>query len=77
MPTRPIYWRIIIALAAAKLLFHFFTNINYGFHRDEMLYLALGRHLDWGYWSNPPLIGWIAAFLQTVFGDSIHTKIVP
>lgn len=78
MPTRPIYWRIIIALAAAKLLFHFFTNINYGFHRDEMLYLALGRHLDWGYWSNPPLIGWIAAFLQTVFGDSMFAvRLVP
>lgn len=71
MPTRPTYWRIIIALAAAKLLFHLFTNVNYGFHRDEMLYLALGRHLDWGYWSNPPLIGWIAAFIQTVLGDSM------
>lgn len=78
MPTKPIYWRIIIALAAAKLLFHLFTNINYGFHRDEMLYLALGRHLDWGYWSNPPLIGWIAAFIQTVLGDSMFAvRLIP
>jgi hypothetical protein len=71
MPLKPIYWRIILVLAIAKLLFHLFTNINYGFHRDELLYLALGRHLDWGYWSNPPLIGWISAFVQMVLGDSM------
>lgn len=71
MPLKPINWRIIVALTAAKLLFHLFTNTNYGFHRDEMLYLALGRHLDVGYWSNPPLIGWLAALIQTVLGDSM------
>ena len=78
MPLKPIAWRIILAVAAAKLLFHLFTNVNYGFHRDEMLYLALGRHLDVGYWSNPPLLGWIAAFVQTVLGDSMFaTRIIP
>lgn len=78
MPLKPIAWRIIFAIAAAKLLFHLFTNVNYGFHRDEMLYLALGRHLDVGYWSNPPLLGWIAALIQTVLGDSMFaTRLIP
>jgi len=78
MSLKPISWRIIFILAAAKLLLHLFTNVNYGFHRDEMLYLALGRHLDVGYWSNPPLIGWIAAFIQTVLGDSMFAvRLIP
>jgi len=78
MPLKPIHWQILLALAAVKLLFHLLTNINYGFHRDEMLYLALGRHLDFGYWSNPPLIGWIAAFIQTVLGDSMFVvRLIP
>ncbi|MFN7116326.1 MAG: ArnT family glycosyltransferase [Saprospiraceae bacterium] len=78
MPLKLIAWRIILLLAAAKLLFHLFTNVNYGFHRDEMLYLALGRHLDFGYWSNPPLVGWIAAFIQAVLGDSMFAvRLIP
>ena len=68
----------MLPIADAKLLFHLLTNINYGFHRDEMLYLALGRHLDFGYWSNPPLIGWIAWFIQTFLGDSMFAvRLIP
>ena len=42
---------------AAKLLLHFCLNAGWSFHRDELLYLALGRNLDWGYASVPPCIG--------------------
>lgn len=78
MPLKPIAWRLLLLLAAAKLLFHLLTNVNYGFHRDEMLYLALGRHPDLGYWSNPPLIGWIAALIQAVLGDTMFTvRLIP
>ncbi|MDX1940354.1 MAG: glycosyltransferase family 39 protein [Saprospiraceae bacterium] len=73
-----IEWAVILSVAAAKLIFHLFTNVNYGFHRDEMLYLALGRHLDAGYWSNPPLIGWIAWFIQAFLSDSMFAvRLVP
>ncbi len=67
----PLYWRPLAALLAAKLAIHLYANTLWGFHRDEFLYLALGRHLDWGYWSNPPLIGWISALLQATAGDSL------
>lgn len=67
----PIFWPGILSLALGKLLLHLYTNTLWGFHRDEFLYLSLGRHLDWGYWSNPPLIGWVSALLQAVAGDSL------
>lgn len=67
----PIFLPGLLPLVLAKLLLHTYTNTLWGFHRDEFLYLSLGRRLDWGYWSNPPLIGWVSAFLQATVGDSL------
>lgn len=64
-------FKIPIVFALAKLVLHLFTNTNYGFHRDELLYLALGKHLDWGFWSNPPFIGFLSFLSQNLLGDSL------
>lgn len=70
--------KIPLGFALAKFLLHLFTNTNYGFHRDELLYLALGKHLDWGYWSNPPFIGFISFLNQSIFGDGLFaTRLAP
>ena len=37
---------------------------------DEAYYWDWGRHLDWGYYSKPPLIGWIMALLRFLHVDS-------
>ncbi|NRB46368.1 MAG: glycosyltransferase family 39 protein [Saprospiraceae bacterium] len=66
----PLAWSWIAWILAAKIILHFFTNGNYSYHRDELLYLALGNHPDFGHWSNGPLIGWISWFTQHVLGDS-------
>lgn len=66
----PLAWSWIAWVLAAKLTLHFFTNGNYSYHRDELLYLALGNHPDFGHWSNGPLIGWISWFTQHVLGDT-------
>lgn len=67
-----LYWPFLLGLAVIKMGIHFWADTRgYGFHRDELLYLALGQHLDWGYWSNPPLIGWISWFIQHTAGDSL------
>lgn len=69
---------IPIAFALAKILLHLATADNLGFQRDEFLYLALGRHLDWGFWSNPPFIGFVGWLSQTLFGDSLWaTRLLP
>jgi len=38
---------------------------------DESLYWLYARHLDWGYLTNPPLVGWIVAASTAVFGDGV------
>jgi hypothetical protein len=30
-------WKLPLVFAALKLVLHFLTNTNYGFHRDEFL----------------------------------------
>ncbi|UCE05201.1 MAG: glycosyltransferase family 39 protein [bacterium] len=62
---------ILVCLALIKLLIHVLTNGQYGFHRDEFLYMAMGNHLDWGYVELPPGVGAVAHFSNGLIGDSI------
>lgn len=62
---------IVLALAAAKLVFHLLIANRYGIFRDELYYLACSEHLDAGYVDQPPLIGFIAWFARHVFGESL------
>jgi len=52
---RSIDFAILVAIAAAVALLHLFTNMRYGFHRDELQFLSDARHLDWGFVAYPPL----------------------
>ena len=67
----PIPYKWLAFLVTAKLLVHFLTNGEYGFHRDEFLYIALGEHLAWGYVEIPPSIAIIANISRNLLGDSI------
>jgi 4-amino-4-deoxy-L-arabinose transferase-like glycosyltransferase len=70
--------RIALFFVAVKLLIQLLTAQNLGFHRDEFLYLSLGRHLDWGFWSNPPFIGGLGWLAGEVFGGSLlATRVLP
>ncbi len=66
------WFHILIALVLTKLVLHIFVNGQWSFHRDELLYLALGRHLDWGYASVPPSIGFWGWFGTTILGGSVE-----
>jgi len=73
---RDLLWIGIISLFC--LVIHFLTYNKLGFHRDELLYLALGKHLAAGYWSNPPLIGFISYVSQLLPGDALfNTRLIP
>jgi hypothetical protein len=62
---------LILFFTFLKLALHFLANSNFGFHRDELLYMALGEHLDWGYKEVPPFVAGISWLSATVFGDSV------
>jgi hypothetical protein len=63
------FWTGLIA--AFTLVVHMATYNTLGFHRDELLYLAVGRHPAAGYWSNPPFIGIVSYFLQLLPGKTL------
>lgn len=75
-PDTGLLWILLFSLAA--LTIHLMTYDHLGLHRDEFLYLALGRHLSAGYWSNPPFIGFIAFISQHLPVNSfLAARIIP
>jgi hypothetical protein len=64
-------WSLLSLLALAKLALHLPVLHRYGYHIDELYFLACGRHLAWGYVDHAPLVPWIARFATTIFGDSL------
>jgi len=64
-------YRIVLLFALAKLGIHLLTATHYGFQRDAYLYLAQSRHLDWGYFSTPPLLAFVTRIHTLIWGDSL------
>jgi hypothetical protein len=69
---------LLIALCSVKLLLHVFTSVrNYGYFRDELYYLDMARHLDWGYVDSAPLVA-VYAKLALLMGWSLAAlRILP
>ena len=68
---RSIDFAILVAIAAAVALLHLFTNMRYGFHRDELQFLSDARHLDWGFVAYPPLTPFVERIGLGLFGLSM------
>jgi 4-amino-4-deoxy-L-arabinose transferase-like glycosyltransferase len=65
-------------VAAVVVVFHLATASIYGYHRDEVYYLASGRRLAWGYVDHPPLTPFLYRVSDTVFGSSLFgLRIIP
>jgi hypothetical protein len=68
----------LTALCAAKLLLHIFTSVrHYGYFRDELYYLDMARHLDWGYVDCAPLIALYAKIALWMGGSLAALRILP
>ena len=70
-------WQLLAGLAFFKLIVHLLANTNYGFHRDEFLYLAQGEHLDFGYMEVPPMIAVYAKMALSFGGSLFLVRLLP
>jgi 4-amino-4-deoxy-L-arabinose transferase-like glycosyltransferase len=61
----------LLAIAAAIVVLHVFTNERYGFHRDELQVLSDARHLDWGFVAVPPFTPFLERIAMAMFGLSL------
>ncbi|MEV6770221.1 glycosyltransferase family 39 protein [Nocardia sp. NPDC051030] len=50
---------------------------RYGYHRDELYFLAAGRRLDWGYADQPPLVPLLARVTSAIDSDSLVVLRIP
>jgi len=64
---------VVLFLALANFLFHFYFNNRYGYFRDEFDYMACGDHLAWGYVDQPPLIPFLIRICRLILGDSLRS----
>ena len=76
MPKK-LFW-LLIFFGSLKILIHFLANSNYGLHADELYYIALSKHLQWGFLDNGPFIAVITKISSLFFGESTFSyRITP
>ncbi|MES2809714.1 MAG: glycosyltransferase family 39 protein, partial [Bacteroidota bacterium] len=68
---RSSYTNFILIFVFIKVALNLLAISNFGFHRDELLHLALADHLDWGYKEVPPLIAMVAWLIKSLLGGSL------
>ncbi|MGC9670144.1 glycosyltransferase family 39 protein [Planosporangium sp. 12N6] len=73
----PFAWRPVAVLAAGIAALLAATSGRYDYHRDELYFRQLGRHLAWGYVDQPPLTPLLARIATAVLGDSVWALRVP
>jgi 4-amino-4-deoxy-L-arabinose transferase-like glycosyltransferase len=62
---------LIGGLAFLQILIHLPVLARYGYHHDELYFIACGQHLSFGYVDHAPLVPWIARLASILFGPSL------
>lgn len=70
MPSK-IAWRVVLTFAAIKFFLHLYASGSYHYFRDELYFIACGRHLAWGFVDHPPLVALYARFGE-MLGPSLR-----
>lgn len=67
----PLAIRPVLLVAGAVGSVLLAVSWRYGYSSGELYLLAAGRHLDWGYADQPPLLPLLARLMDTVTGGSL------
>lgn len=69
----------VLGVAAAVLAVHLVTNVvsPYGFHRDEFLYFAMGRHLRLWRMDFPPAMAVLYDVMRLLGDSRVALRLVP
>jgi Dolichyl-phosphate-mannose-protein mannosyltransferase len=79
-PRRQLAWQPLIGVAICTCVLHVAINAftPYGFHRDELLYMAMGQHLRLWTMDFPPFIAIVSRIVRAIIGDSLTgIRLVP
>ena len=76
--THSFKWSLLWPVALVALGLHALPQPGFGFHRDELLYYAMGDHLDLFRMQFPPLIATAARLMKAAFGDhAVGARLLP
>jgi hypothetical protein len=67
----PFAWLPVLAVAAGSFALLMLVAGRYGYHRDELYFVAASKHMAWGYVDQPPLSVALVWLARHVFGDSL------
>jgi 4-amino-4-deoxy-L-arabinose transferase-like glycosyltransferase len=71
-PAKPDFaWRWLVVLAGALVTLLLAFAARYGYHRDELYFIAIGGHPTFGYADQPPLVPLAAHAMDAVSGHSL------
>ncbi|WP_127542773.1 glycosyltransferase family 39 protein [Actinoplanes sp. OR16] len=74
---RPVAWWPVGLIAVGTTLLLLITASRYDYHRDELYFRMLGRHLQWGYVDQPPFTPLLGRLGIEIFGDTVWAMRVP
>ena len=75
---RPNYaWRPVSVTAVAAAILLAVTATGYGYHRDELYFRMLSRHLALGYVDQPPMTPFLVRVFTDAFGDNLFALRIP
>ena len=71
--------KLFACIFAAWVFWIYAANLAapFGLIHDEAYYLEFSRHLDWGYYSKPPLVAYLAAIFRALGGDTLWSIRTP